>query len=236
MNILRNLAYLTFLLPLIVFFFQPNRKKNQLSWVVFFYIAYCLMNEILMAVMSFYSIDERFPNSQPAVYAIFTIIEYCFFSFYLYQLLRNNIFKKFLIYSSCFFLLIAFYNLYTIISNTQANNLIDTIPVSTSALILIIFSILYLFEEIQSPKIGFIYENPAFWVTVGIMIYFSGTFFLFLQYSDLSISDKRNFWTINLICVILKNIFITVSFLLKPNKKSTSFDLGDEFSYTQKPY
>lgn len=186
--------------------------------------------------MSFYSIDERFPNSQPAVYAIFTIIEYCFFSFYLYQLLRNGVFKNILIYSSCFFLLIAFYNLYTIISNRQANNLIDTIPVSTSALILIIFSILYLFEEIQSPKIGFVYENPAFWVTVGIMIYFSGTFFLFLQYSDLSISDKRNFWTINLICVILKNIFITVSFLLKPNKKSSSFDIGDEFSYTQKPF
>jgi len=188
-----------------------------------------------MNLMSFYQLDEKFPNSQPAVYALFTIFEFCFFSFYLYKLLSNKIFKKSLLFTSCFFFIIALYNFYTIISNKQENNLIDTIPVSTSALILIIFSILYLFEEIQSPKIGFVYENPSFWVTVGIMIYFSGTFFLFLQYSDLSISDKRNFWTINLVCVILKNFFITISFFLEPNKKSLAFDHREKYSYTQNP-
>lgn len=229
MAILKLLAYITFLLPLIFFLLNYKKSKNTISRVVFLYIAYSVCNEILMILLSIYGISLSHPNLQPSLYALFTVIEFFFLGYYLYLSLSNKYFKYSLGFFSILFLFIAIYNFYYNIASTIKSTIIDTIPVSTSALILIIYSILFLFEQIQNPRISFIYSNPNFWVIIGIMVYFSGTFFLFLQYSDLSNTEKSSYWTINLICIILKNIFFSISFLLDPLKNEFKNSEGSIF-------
>lgn len=161
--------------------------------------------------------DKNYFNNHPLTQSIFyssyTIIEFLFFSFYLYKSLHTRIFRISIQFSIALFILIAFFNIYNTLK-LNGKEVIDSIPIATSSIILIIFSILYLFEEIQNPKVNFIYNKSSFWIIIGIMIYFSGTFFLFLQYSDLSNTDQDNFWIINLICIILKNIFFSIAFTL----------------------
>ncbi|KYP14681.1 MAG: hypothetical protein A1D16_09790 [Flavihumibacter sp. CACIAM 22H1] len=163
------------------------------------------------------------PNKDFLLLSTFTIIEYIILASYLYILLKTLILKRLLLVFSLVFLLVAIGN---IIIGFRSNSLeFDTVPIAVSSIILISGSITYFFESIQNPNITFIYSKSSFWVVVGIMIYFSGTFFLFLQYDNLSQQERANFWTINLICFVLKNIFFSISFTLKPeNQQSLNVD------------
>ncbi|WP_290791088.1 hypothetical protein [Flavihumibacter sp. UBA7668] len=127
--------------------------------------------------------------------------------------------KRILLIFSIIFLIVAVGNL--IIGYRSNSPEFDSVPIAVSSIILITGSITYFFESIQNPNITFIYSKPSFWVVVGIMIYFSGTFFLFLQYDNLSQQERVNFWIINMICFVLKNIFFSISFTLKPENQQT---------------
>ena len=84
--------------------------------------------------------------------------------------------------------------------------------VSISAIIILFYSILFLFDLIQKPEIEFVYATFEFWIIVGIMIYFSGTFFLFLQIQRLTREELESFWAINLVGNILKTILFGIAF------------------------
>lgn len=228
MGFLKFLAYTTLIIPLLIFIIRFKRNNNKLPRIIFIYLLYSVGNEVLMMILSKSGVIDSHPNTRPILYAIFTIIEFLLLSYYLYNCLINKKFKKTLIFLGIVFSITALINLFFLISSKSNSILIDTIPVSTSALLLIVFSILYLFEEIQTPKIEFIYANPQFWVIIGIMIYFSGTFFFFLQFSELSKDDQSNFWIINLICIILKNIFFAISFLLS-SQSHTENSIRDNY-------
>jgi hypothetical protein len=231
-DFLQILAYLTLLLPFVVYLILIKKNNNKLSRVIFYYLAYSIGNEILMFFLNKFGIYNLHPNTRPVLYAIFTIIEFILLGYYLHESFKSKFFKRSLLFCGIIFLITAFTNLFFIVFSHFDSQLIDTVPVSTSALILLIFSILYFFEEIQAPEIGFIYSNPRFWIVVGIMIYFSGTFFFFLQYSNLSVKDQDNFWIINLICIILKNIFFSISFML-PHKNETLKEFGNSMPFEE---
>lgn len=208
-DFLQYFTYFSLILPLIVFLFFHKKNRNTLSRVIFIYLIYTLINEVVLIVIR--ELNFAFSFS-PILYALYTIFEYVFLGYYLYSIIKHRKFKITFLICSLIFLIIALINLYQILFSHRRSQLIDSIPLSTSAVILIIFSILFLFEEIQSPRIGFIYSSPKFWIVVGIMIYFSGTFFYFLQFADFSAADQDNYWTINLLCMVLKNIFFSISF------------------------
>ena len=228
MKFLEYFSSFTFALPLLVYFFYRKYNKTIPARVIFIYSVYTALNELLLYILTIIRFSIGHPNSFPILYALFTIFEYILLGYYIYISLQAKIIKKSLLFFSAIFIVISLINFYTILLSTKRSQLIDTIPVSTSAIILIVFSIIFFFEQIQSPKVQFIYSTPNFWIIVGIMIYFSGTFFLFLQYSDLSKSDQDNFWVINLICIILKNIFFSIAFVLtrkiEPESEERSFD------------
>lgn len=154
----------------------------------------------------------------------FTFFEFLFFSIFLYYSLSKKTNRRLLLIASILFVLSAVLNLVFNFSQSSHVNVFDTLPISISAITLIIFCIIYLFEKIQSPEIGFVYATPNFWVVVGIMIYFAGTFFLFLQYSELSVQEQDNFWIINWICIILKNIFFSIAFYLTEKSKNPTYE------------
>lgn len=207
-------------LPLICFVLFYKHNKNLFSILIFCYCLYSIINDLIrrytLPTISF----QNFPKIDFIFLSIYTIIEYTLLSVYIYNLLRNKLLKNVLLILSALFLAVAIGNL--VYSYQLKSSEIDSIPLAISSLILISGSLIYFFETIQNPEITFIYSKPSFWVIVGIMIYFSGTFFLFLQYENLSEHDKETFWIINMICFILKNIFFSISFILKPENQQIS--------------
>jgi hypothetical protein len=206
------------LFPIFCFIFFAKRNTSLLPILIFSYCLYSLINELarLNGLDSLISI----PNKDFYLLSTYTIIEYILLSSYLYILIKKKILKKVLIVFSIIFLIVSLGNLIFIKEIIPGE--IDSIPLAISSIILISCSLVYFFETIQTPEISFIYSKPSFWVVVGIMIYFSGTFFLFLQYENLSDTDKKTFWIINMFCLILKNIFFSISFILKPENQHIS--------------
>lgn len=220
MDLYSSISIIATSLPLICFVIFLKQNKSILPILIFSYCFYSLINELARHFGINTLLINNYPKTDFYLLSTYTIIEYILLSTYLYILFRKKLLKRVLIIFSIFFLIISIGNL--IFINHLAPGEIDSIPLAVSSLILISGSIIYFFESIQNPDVTFIYSKPSFWVVVGIMIYFSGTFFLFLQYENLSEIDKENFWIINMICFILKNIFFSISFILKPENQQIS--------------
>lgn len=227
MNYFLYITYLTAVLPLLVFLLKIKNNRNKPIRVIVFYIVYSLLNEAFLVFLRQNTNSEN-KKIEAVSIASFTIIEYLFFAYFLYSSLHNTKNKKALMIGSAVFLIAAVLNIYITFTSSSARiQTFDTLTVSVSAITLIIFCLIFLFEKIQKPDIGFIYAKKSFWVVVGIMIYFSGTFFLFLQYSELSEQEQENFWIINWFCIILKNIFFAIAFYLpEESEKSTEDNAG----------
>ncbi len=221
MEYFKTITFFSFSLPLLTYLLSRKHDKYGLARVIFILITYSCLNEAVVAYFRYNGTFSKFPKLAVLLYSFFTIAEFSFLAYYLLKSFHNKKLKRFLKISACIFFLVALGNIYVAVFRDQTAE-IDVIPIASSAIILIVFSILLLYEEIQNPRIQFVYFKPSFWIVVGIMIYFSGTFFLFLQLSALSDIDRKNYWAINLICIILKNIFFAISFLVPGNEENTN--------------
>ncbi|MCA0399088.1 MAG: hypothetical protein LCH51_16955 [Bacteroidetes bacterium] len=200
-------------LPLLIFFWK--RPKQKSAWVFLFYLCYSVINEELINYFANNGILGSNPGLENILLSIFTIVEYFCLAFTLKTFLNKKIYSFLLNIGTILFCIIAIsYSSYNFYTNNLVNEKFDIIPIASSAIILLSFSILVLFEEMQSQIIGFVYNTYKFWVISGIMIYFAGTFFFFLYYSKMGSGDKDFFWNVNWISIILKNIFFSIAFLM----------------------
>jgi hypothetical protein len=147
------------------------------------------------------------------ILSAFTLIEYTAFSFVLYSVIDNRIFRAIILASSVvFYVFVIYYFL------TTKNNTFDSLPASLEAILIVAFSIFYLFDQMNKPQVIFIYQEPNFWFVVAFILYFSGTLFLFIQASNLSKEVRDNFWKINLFLMIIKNILFAIAFSTRKSK------------------
>ena len=99
---------------------------------------------------------------------------------------------------------------------------------------------MYLFIEIKGTNNLLIYSTFNFWVVIAFLIYFSGTFFLYLMTEKLmsNPSFQKLYLIINISFNIIKNILLCVAMTMKLNhtvneQKNVIPDLDDDI-YIQK--
>jgi hypothetical protein len=141
----------------------------------------------------------------------FTLIEYIVFSYLLYSIIENRIFRIIIIAASAPF---ALFTIFFFFANAESNTF-DSLPASIESILIVAFSIFYLFDQMSKPQVIFIYQEPHFWFVVALIISFSGTLFLFIQASNLTLEVRDNFWKINLFSNIIKNILFAIAFSTK---------------------
>ena len=97
----------------------------------------------------------------------------------------------------------------------------NSIPRSVEALILIALALLYLRQLLDELVVKRLSRHPMFWVTVGVLFYFSGTFFLFaaIKVFDTSLAPSLvdRLWELNYVANIVFNLFLTVALWLPSN-------------------
>jgi hypothetical protein len=213
------------LIPLTVSLLSFSKQGKGASRVIFIYLVYSFANDIATTVIT----DLDFlPHGTFFLNSFFTIIEHILFFLFFNVSINSKKFQLFIYLLSASFVLFASFELYkSFISGENSN--FDSLSSSLSSIILISYSVILLYEKIQIPDSPFVYGTFEFWVVVGLMIYFAGTFFLFLQAKNFSKDEMRIFWKINLVSNILKNLFFAIAFYQK--KKSaenlSQFNLGD---------
>jgi hypothetical protein len=113
----------------------------------------------------------------------------------------------------------AIYNL----TKGQKNNF-DSLPASIESVFVISFCILFFFEQMRNTEVSFIYSSKVFWITAAVLIYLAATLFLFISASYLTSQEMNSYWSINFISNILKNILISIAFILPKYKSPPPLD------------
>lgn len=204
-----------------------KKQKGIGPWVIFIYLAYCAANESVNAYLTYFrhTINYFFFN-------VFTIVEYTLLTYYIYRLIKNSVFKKVILVLS-----VAFYLLSIVLFLGSKEDTIDSIMASSEFILLIVFSIYYLFEQMRKPDHIFFYAIPEFWIIVAILLYFSGTFFLF-TYAQSLIEDKSfvfQYSVINSSFYILKNLLWGVAMSVKGGDDKRPLPKIDYSSLEQAP-
>lgn len=88
------------------------------------------------------------------------------------------------------------------------------------SLLLIIFSLLYFYKTLRELKIKRLEQEPIFWISTGILIYFSGNFLIFICCNYIITSNPFLFtaWGLHAILNICLNLLFTIALLV--NQKS----------------
>ncbi|MEO6814131.1 MAG: hypothetical protein ABI172_09390 [Ginsengibacter sp.] len=140
------------------------------------------------------------------------------------------------IYIWSMFILFCFID-YFFISNTSS---FDSIAVGIESLIVILLCIYYLFSQVKGSNDLLIYSTFNFWVIVTFLIYFSGTFFLYIMTENMreNVSFQQQYFIINISFNLLKNILLSIAMYMKINtvyqsNLKTTPELDDEFYFQQ---
>ena len=206
-----NISVASHLLPLLLFFIFYSRNKTNDVRVIFFYCVYSFINDLLIT-----QLDREFRFT---FLSIFTIVEYSLFSLAIYLNLKKTLFKKIILWASPPFVVFTIFQFFS--SGGQSD--IDSISITVEYILLIIYCLFFFFEELNEPNTTFIYSSHRFWIVVGILIYSTGTFFLFMQSNNLNDEEWNRWLIINYIFTIIKNVFFGIAILIKPSPPDNSF-------------
>ena len=217
------------LLPLIFFFlFKINSHQRTLR-VILVYIIYCIINEGLGYYL------QRVQNSYFAflLYS-FTIIEFSFFCYFIYLILPKNFVKRLtpFLWISFIIFTVIYYFFY------NKGREFDSFSIGVEAIIVISLCAYYLFSQVKGSNDLLIYSTFNFWVVITFLLYFSGTFFLYLFTDKMLMSPEfqKLYFIINISFNIFKNILLCVAMTMKveksvnypANKRDRFPDLGDD--------
>lgn len=216
-TVLRNIAILSDLLPLILFIFFAKSKKNIGLRVVFFLAIYSIF--INFFVLS----NKQLREYNFLIGRITTFVEFSLFSFLFFKIIESKNFRKGMIVISA---LIGIYLLYDLFSSTY--NSFDSVPSGITSLVFLIYCISYLFEKVQDPTSLFLYSSPTFWVVVALIIYFAGTFFPFIYAQSHMLEDKfvSEYDLIHDPLYIIKNLLFAFAMLIKDKTLKSSYPMN----------
>ena len=175
---------------------------------VFCYILFSIfyvffLNNFLTNNFNFISLPTR----------VFTIFETIFFTLF-FRTILPKLAKQVFEILMVLFILFSLYDL----KNSNISQF-DSTSTAIECILFISFSIIYFYDRISKVD-GFVYDLPEFWVVFGIMIYFSGNFFIFIfaQNNLNENSFKKTFNTINALSSIIENAMFLVAFILAKRK------------------
>jgi hypothetical protein len=216
--LLPDIAFLSEVLPVVLYLVRFKQNRGEGLGVIFFYCCLSWLTESFFLKLLHLHIPYNVHD------AAFTIVEFTIISYFTYTSLRGKKAKYFPIIGSLIFYPV------DIISLTKEQGSFDSVPASLEAVIIILYCILLLYEQINNPEVLFVYTTKKFWVTIAFFLYFSSTLFLFIYARNFTITEYAKYWNINNFFEILKNILFSVSFILnKSSKNLYPQDLNPDF-------
>jgi hypothetical protein len=159
------------------------------------------------------------------------MVEYSFFCYFIYLVLTKNKTRKTIAFIWIGFLLFAFIDLFYV----NKGNGFDSFTSGIESIIILLLCAYYLFSQIRGSNSLLIYSTFEFWVVITFLIYFSGTFFLYLMTDKMkeNLNFRQLYFIINISFNILKNILLSVAMTMRlnsiDNQSKTLPKLDDNF-------
>lgn len=208
--------------------FKRSNKEKTLK-VIFYYISYCILNEIVV----YYLYEAH--KSDYLAFALFTILEFSFFCIFFYYAISTKIKKAIPIIWGAFLL-------FSIIDFFFVDEMdaYGSFAVGVEYIFIILMCIYYLVVQIKGVNNLSVYSTSNFWIIITFLIYTSGTFFLYIM-AEKMLQNKAfrvQYIIINSVFNILKNLLLSIAMLMKStpenNQSRKNKDWDDLLSYKLK--
>jgi hypothetical protein len=221
-------TYSYLILPLIFLLFVKKKRDAiiiSIYGILFFLLLF--ISESIPRNSESVEIQKLFSSS-------YTLLEYLFFTAFLWTSIQNKKFRKIILILSGGFVVfqIIFYFNFQI----DQRNVLDTVPIGIETILLFIFIFFFFYQFIKYTLNEYVYNHPCFWIAVGILIYLGGSFFFNILANDVSSEQIDKYWFLTYIAEIIKNILFTVAlvmYLRRPReitKKETVPNLDFSFN------
>jgi hypothetical protein len=218
------------ILPTVTFIFAFSKHRDKGLWVLFFFNLYSFSSNLLVVT----GWQKALGFNGYVLYRLFTILGYSFIATFFYKNISLKIVKKSIIIT---YLILLLYAVYDYLASSK--NSFDSGPSAIEAILIIGYSLFYLFEQIKNPRVFFIYTLDKFWVVSSLLIYYTGTFFLFI-YAESYLVDPsfhESYFIINNSFLLLNNIvFSIVLFIKKKTEEYGSGNINGLENYLKKHY
>jgi len=205
------------ILPAVTFIFAFSKYRDKGLWVLFFLNLYSFSSNIVIIN----GWHKTLGFNIYVLYRLFTIIGYTLIGSFFYKNISSKSIKKSIIITYILLLLYAVYDYLA-----SAKNSFDSGPSAIEAILIIGYSLFYLFEQIKTPRVFFIYTLDKFWIVSSLLIYYTGTFFLFIYAESYFVdpSFHESYFIINNSFLLLKNLVFSIGLLIK--KKTDEYGSG----------
>lgn len=154
----------------------------------------------------------------------FAVVEYALISLMYREAFVGAKLKKLSLIVTLLFIVFAVTTFTNILGYVRFNSMVNT----ASCFIIIIWVFVYFYQLLQTLQIRSLSRSSLFWISVGILLYFSGTLFLFL-YAEILFFEttpelSKQLWIIYFFLLLLFRIFLTIGlwFSKTPQQLNTS--------------
>ncbi len=201
------LSMYSVIIPVTIVLFKRNNIIEVQRWIGLL-VLITLLSEIIINFLSSNKI-----NSLPAVH-LFTALQFAVLALVLGKGLSPLFSSRFLKGLIITFILFVISDAIFLNGITNFNSFSRPL----ASFILIFLSLCFFQKTLKELKIKSLDKEPLFWVNIGVLIYFSGSLFIFLftNYIKASNDALLTLWGIHAIFNIILNISYSIALWIRP--------------------
>lgn len=206
-----NVAQLFVLLPLITITFRFQRFNSTFKWIGFLMICAGISGA------SAYALHKQGGNNM-IISHLFTIVEYSCWSFFYVRLFDGKTTKKLIL--SCLFIVLTF--MLVSIIFWQPLDVYNSYGKTVESAFLLCFAIGWFYKVFVDQTIRRLETHPVFWINAAVLIYFSGSFLLFVTNNflqEIPVIEFFEAWALHGIFIMIHYLFISIGLWLIQDKK-----------------
>jgi len=214
-------------LPILFFllYFKFN-KQEKTKWVIFTLAVVSFIFDILS-----FNLSKKFISNINLI-NLYLVIEVAFLYIFFLFLFATNKFAK--IITKIGFALVIFVWLYNNVIKGNLLNKYDSISLAVEFIIIFILCLLYFVQIVtQIRDTTPAYNTAFFWLIAALLLYCASTFFSFFILNSPAdrTSDTIAFEYISRVASILKNVLISIAFMINTNKNKNDITYKHQSIY-----
>ncbi|MDF9797132.1 hypothetical protein OKW21_002395 [Catalinimonas alkaloidigena] len=211
MNISEIFIYLDTISPIVLLLFILFMKSE--TWGRDYILWYILVQAVLNSVAIVY--DQFLIRNNLFLYDLNCILSFVIISLFFHSLFISRKLKFITRLNLIFFIVFFLTNLYW----GDGLNTFNSMTYGVSSFIIVVYCFMYYLKKLKNPAASNISKSRFFWYVTGIFTYYSGSFFIFITYSYLTVQKIEGvylLWQIHNFIFLLMCIYLFIGFLCKP--------------------
>lgn len=206
--LITNVSKYSVALPALIGVFVYFRLENTQK-VILLLVLISVLSEVSAHILGFTG------AGQTVVYYLFTCFEFGLLTYVFAHGIRPFFKPSFFVTIAFFLLFFTVLDMFWISGIAQFNSY----STAVEGLILIFFSLTFFYKTLHELKIRYLEREPLFWISTGVLLYFSSSLFIFLftNYVNSSTAALFLIWSVHGIFSILLNVFYSTALWVKPN-------------------